>query len=438
MALKKSEQRLVLLRGLQVFLAVLALWHTIEAKPVTVGGTGYVMPRGVKPKVALETAQVDHRFGKWYEGRSIGHLNSPPSGSFFVDDVLSECSLGSCRGIVQGDYRRNELLRGLEFAKGLNQSLSVNSVEGLFEVKAKYSPTDAEVVLCTGFNPRAQCESTRGRFINDVIVFAHPGVDPGKRICDVSLRKIGKLRHPCKLGPNMLEEAIADDGRKGFRFWAHQANRSKSSRIGWRFSRLWEPHYPRIGPLFREDSVRGGMLCKGLLKQGRNKAIMLFLFGGELAIVIFKENPVAGCPRGQFFDHLIDFALVALLGSILCELEEVQNFLAFFRMAGFRSFLGFQVVTDCSPPRSEQAPRAFGLDRRVPSLLPKPPEMLDHFVLPGRWLFNSGEGFLTGLKKDPIKVNFALRGALNTLLNPFGNRVPQLLCPWILATRRSV
>ena len=165
---------------------------------------------------------------------------------------------------------------------------------------------------------------------------------------------------------------------------------------------------------------------------------MLFLFGGELAIVIFKENPVAGCPRGQFFDHLIDFALVASLGSILCELEKVQNFLAFFRMAGFRSLLGFQVVTDCGPPRSEQAPRAFGLDRRVPSLLPKPPEMLDHFVLLGRRLFNSGEGCLTCLKKDPIKVNFALRGALNTLLDPFGNRVPQLLCSWILASRRSV
>ncbi|CAE7776496.1 unnamed protein product [Symbiodinium sp. KB8] len=324
---------------------------------------------------------------KWGQFTSLAN---PSGGGHFGFGKIIVYVVG--RGIVQGDDRRNELLRGLESTKGLNQSLSVNSVEGLFEVTAKYSPTNAEVVLCTGFNPRAQCESTRGRFINDVIVFAHPGVDPGKRISDVSLRKIGKLRHPCKLGPNMLEE----------------------------------------------DSVRGGMLCKGLLKQGRNKAIMLFLFGGELAIVIFKENPVAGCPRGQFFDHLIDFALVALLGSILCELEKVQNFLAFFRMAGFRSFLGFQVVTDCSPPRSEQAPRAFGLDRRVPSLLPKPPEMLDHFVLPGRWLFNSGEGFLTGLKKDPIKVNFALRGALNTLLNPFGNRVPQLLCPWVLATRRSV
>ncbi|OLQ04847.1 hypothetical protein AK812_SmicGene12102 [Symbiodinium microadriaticum] len=300
-------------------------------------------------------SKVDHRFGEWYEGRSIGHLNSPPSGSFLVDDVLSEGSLGSCasgsykkrrlsevdmkpqrthhlqemcekpgevmhvlfgfykpltqgvvceggrlfmgarkgrpklmqdgsgdgnpkksgqftslanssggghfgfgkvvvyvvgRGIVQGDYRRNELRGGLESTKGLNQSLSVNSVEGLFEVKAKCSPTNAEVLLCSGFNPRAQCESARGRFVNDVIIFAQPGVDPGKRISDVSLRKIGKLRHPCKLGPNMLEEAIADDGRKGFRSWAHQANRSKSS---------------------REDSVRGGMLCICLLEQGRNK-----------------------------------------------------------------------------------------------------------------------------------------------------------------------
>ncbi|CAE7877511.1 unnamed protein product [Symbiodinium sp. KB8] len=370
------------------------------------GGRLLMGARKGRPKL-MQDGSGDGNPKKWGQFTSLAN---PSGGGHFGFGKIVVYVVG--RGTVQGDYRRNELLRGLEFAKGLNQSLSVNSVEGLFEVKAKYSPTDAEVVLCTGFNPRAQCESTRGRFINDMIVFAHPGVDPGKRICDVSLRKIGKLRHPCKLGPNMLEEAIADDGRKGFRFWAHQAD--------------------------REDSVRGGMLCKGLLKQGRNKAIMLFLFGGELAIVIFKENPVAGCPRGQFFDHLIDFALVASLGSILCELEKVQNFLAFFRMAGFRSLLGFQVVTDCGPPRSEQAPRAFGLDRRVPSLLPKPPEMLDHFVLLGRRLFNSGEGCLTCLKKDPIKVNFALRGALNTLLDPFGNRVPQLLCSWILASRRSV
>ena len=62
---------------------------------------------------------------------------------------------------------------------------------------------------------------------------------------------------------------------------------------------------------------------------------MLFLVGGELAVVIFEENPVAGRPRGQFLDHLIDFALVALLGCILRELEEVQDFLAFSRVTGF-------------------------------------------------------------------------------------------------------
>ncbi|CAE7528107.1 unnamed protein product [Symbiodinium sp. KB8] len=339
-----------------------------------------------RPKL-MQDGGGDGNPKKWGQFTSLAN----PSGDChfgFVKVVVDVVS----RGIVQGDYRRNELLRSLEFAKGLNQSLAVNSVEGLFEVKAKYSPTDAKVVLSTGFNPRAQCESTRGRFSNDVVIFAHPGVDSGKRICDVSLRKIGKLRHPCKLGPNMLEE----------------------------------------------DSVRSGMLCKGLLKQGRNKAIMLILIGGELAIVILKENPIAGCPRGQFFDHLIDFALVALLGSILCELEEVQNFLAFSRVAGFRGLLGFQVVTDRGPPRSEQAPRAFGLDRRVSSLLPEPPEMLDHFVLFGRRLFNSREGFLTGLEKDLINVNFALRGALNTLLNPFGNRFPQILCPLVWASRRFI
>ena len=218
-----------------------------------------------RPKL-MQDGGGDGNPKKWGQFTSLAN----PSGDChfgFVKVVVDVVS----RGIVQGDYRRNELLRSLEFAKGLNQSLAVNSVEGLFEVKAKYSPTDAKVVLSTGFNPRAQCESTRGRFSNDVVIFAHPGVDSGKRICDVSLRKIGKLRHPCKLGPNMLEEAISNDGRKGFRFRAHQADRSKSSRIGWRFSRLREPHYPRIGPLFREDSVRSGMLCKGLLKQGRNK-----------------------------------------------------------------------------------------------------------------------------------------------------------------------
>ena len=97
---------------------------------------------------------------------------------------------------MQGNYRRNELLRGLESTKGLDQSLAIDSVESLFKVKAKYSSTNAEFILSTGFNPRTQCESARGRFRNDVLILAHPGMDSGKGVRYVALRKIGELRHP--------------------------------------------------------------------------------------------------------------------------------------------------------------------------------------------------------------------------------------------------
>ena len=47
--------------------------------------------------------QVNHRLGKRNEGRTIGRLNPPPPGSFFVDNVLTECSLGSC---ASGAYKQ--------------------------------------------------------------------------------------------------------------------------------------------------------------------------------------------------------------------------------------------------------------------------------------------------------------------------------------------
>ena len=62
---------------------------------------------------------------------------------------------------------------------------------------------------------------------------------------------------------------------------------------------------------------------------------MPFFTCGKLAIVVFEDNSVAWRPRGQFFYHLVDFALVPLLGSILRDLEEVQDFLAFSGVAGF-------------------------------------------------------------------------------------------------------
>ena len=40
-------------------------------------------------------AQVDHRSSKRYEGRTIGHLDSPPSGSLFMNDTLTERPLSS-------------------------------------------------------------------------------------------------------------------------------------------------------------------------------------------------------------------------------------------------------------------------------------------------------------------------------------------------------
>ena len=95
---------------------------------------------------------------------------------------------------------------------------------------------------------------------------------------------------------------------------------------------------------------------------------MLLFFGGELAVVILKENPISGCPRGKFFDHLINFSLVTLLGSVLSMLKEVKNFLTFFRMAGLRGRFSGQVITDRSFPCSKEAPCAFGLDSSVSSL----------------------------------------------------------------------
>ena len=68
---------------------------------------------------------------------------------------------------------------------------------------------------------------------------------------------------------------------------------------------------------------------------------MLFFTSGKLAIVVFKDDPVAWRPRGQFFDHLVNFALVPLLGCVLRDLEEVQDFLALFRLAGFFGLFGF-------------------------------------------------------------------------------------------------
>ena len=110
-------------------------------------------------------------------GANFASLADPPGGGHFgfvkvVVDVVS-------RGIVQGNYRRNELLRGLKSTKGLDQSLAIDSVESLLEVKAKYSSTNAEFILGTGFNPLTQCESARGRFRNYALILVHPGMDSG-------------------------------------------------------------------------------------------------------------------------------------------------------------------------------------------------------------------------------------------------------------------
>ena len=91
-----------------------------------------------------------------------------------------------------------------------------------------------------------------------------------KCISDIALRKVGKLRHPSQLGPNMLKEPISDNSRQGFRFWAHQSDGSESSRIGRRLPWLGEPHYPRISPFLREDGVGNSVLFKGFLKKGRH------------------------------------------------------------------------------------------------------------------------------------------------------------------------
>ena len=160
---------------------------------------------------------------------------------------------------------------------------------------------------------------------------------------------------------------------------------------------------------------------------------MLFFTSGKFAIVVFKDDPVSRRTRGQFFDHLVNFALVSLLGGVLRDLEEVQDFLAFLRLAGLFGLFGLKVIADGCSPRSEQASRAFGLHRGVSGLPPKLPEMLNNFVMFDRRLFNGREGLLTGLKKHLVDINFLRRGAGSVLLNPVGNRITQLLRHRIVA-----
>ena len=162
------------------------------------GGCLFVGARKGRPKL-MEDGSGD---GNPKKRGQFTSLANPSGGGHLgftkiVVDVVSS-------GVVQGDDRCNELLRSLESAESLDQSLTINSVESLFEVKAKYSSTDTELVLCAGFNPCTQCKTTRGRLSDDLFIFAHPGMNSGKRVGNVSLRKVGKLRHPCELGPNML------------------------------------------------------------------------------------------------------------------------------------------------------------------------------------------------------------------------------------------
>ena len=153
-----------------------------------------------------------------------------------------------------------------------------------------------------------------------------------------------------------------------------------------------------------KDKGKNFLLSVGLLSlRGEksfaktDKAVVLFFFGSELAVVILKENPISGRPWGQFFDHLINFALVTLLGSVLSELKEVEDFLAFFRTAGFSGFFSCQVVTDSSFPCSKKTSCASGLDRSVSGLCTKPPKMLNSFILRGRRFGSSREGFFDRL-----------------------------------------
>ena len=93
------------------------------------------------------------------------------------------------------------------------------------------------------------------------------------------------------------------------------------------------------------------------------------------------------------------------------------------------------MIADGGSPRSEHASRAFGLNRGVSGLLPELPKMLNNFVAFDRRLFNGREGLLTGLKKHLVDVNFLRRGASSALLNPFGNRITQLLRHLTMASR---
>ena len=68
---------------------------------------------------------------KWGQFTSLAN---PSCGDYFcfIKGVVNVIR----RGIVQRNYRRNQLLRRLKPSKGLDQSLAINSVKCLFEVKA--------------------------------------------------------------------------------------------------------------------------------------------------------------------------------------------------------------------------------------------------------------------------------------------------------------
>ncbi|CAE7267553.1 unnamed protein product [Symbiodinium necroappetens] len=186
-----------------------------------------------------------------------------------------------------------------------------------------------------------------------------------------------------------------------------------------------------------EDCVGNSVLFKGLLKKGRNEGEYFLLSVGLLGLwgkEGLTDNTVTWGPRGQFFDHLVNLSLVSLLGSLFSGLEQVKNFLTFFRKAGFLSLFRLQVISGGRPPGRKQAARASSLDRSVPGLLSEPPEVLNRGVAWCRWLGNSRKFLLTSLTEHSIDIQSLRRGASFVLLYPLRNRGAQLLSVRVVTT----
>ncbi|OLP76612.1 hypothetical protein AK812_SmicGene43429 [Symbiodinium microadriaticum] len=115
-----------------------------------------------------------------------------------------------------------------------------------------------------------------------MVIFAHPGVDSGKRIRDDSVQG------------GMLRKGLLKKGRNEVS--ANAPSGGRCNPWGDRLTNLGDLQFMLY--LFQgQNKGKNFLLSVGLFnlwgKEGfaeTDKAVMLFFFGGKLAVVIFNEN----------------------------------------------------------------------------------------------------------------------------------------------------